>query len=121
MTLISQATDTERPSCVTNYLFVGGALAARSLNTLQHLGVTHILCLCPNELGQSEAQYPEHFEYRNFSIYDIDDANISSLFEDASDFIESVESRKSGKILVHCFEGKSSRQQVALHPLFLKF
>ncbi|XP_057841042.1 dual specificity protein phosphatase PHS1 isoform X2 [Cryptomeria japonica] len=118
MALISQAADTERPSCVTNCLFIGGALAAKSINTLQYLGVTHILCLCPNEIGQSEAQYPELFEYKNFAIYDTDDANISSLFEDACNFIEGVE-RIGGKILVHCFEGKSRSATVVLAYLML--
>ncbi|KAH9306501.1 hypothetical protein KI387_010905 [Taxus chinensis] len=119
MALISQAADTERPSCVTNCLFIGGALAAKSMNTLQYLGVTHILCLCPNEIGQSEAQYPELFEYRNFAIYDTDDANISCLFDDACDFIDAVE-RKGGRILVHCFEGKSRSATVVLAYLMLR-
>lgn len=66
--LISDAASTERPSPITDYLFIGGALAARSMYTLQHLGVTHILCLCTIEIGQSDSQYPDHFEYRNFSV-----------------------------------------------------
>lgn len=71
MALVSQAADSERPSHVTDSLFIGGALAARSINTLQLLGVTHVLCLCANELGQSEAQYPDLFEYKNFEVSDL--------------------------------------------------
>ncbi|TKY73702.1 Dual specificity protein phosphatase PHS1 [Spatholobus suberectus] len=66
--LISEAANTERPSAVTNNLFIGGALAARSTYTLQHLGVTHILCLCTNEIGQSDTQFPNLFTYKNFSV-----------------------------------------------------
>lgn len=66
--LISEAANTERPSSVTPALFIGGALAARSVYTLQHLGVTHILCLCSNEIGQSDSQFPDLFEYKNFSV-----------------------------------------------------
>eukprot|EP01018_Ginkgo_biloba_P037189 Gb_03643 [translate_table: standard] len=119
MTLISQAAETEQPSCITECLFIGSALSARSINTLQYLGITHILCLCPNELGQSEAQYPDLFEYRNFEICDVDDANISFIFEDASDFIENVE-RTGRKILVHCFEGKSRSTTIVLAYLMLR-
>jgi len=71
MALVSQAADSERPSHVTDSLFIGGVLAARSINTLQLLGVTHVLCLCANELGQSEAQYPNLFEYKNFEVSDL--------------------------------------------------
>lgn len=66
--LISDAANTEKPSLISGTLFIGGALAARSQYTLQHLGITHILCLCSNEIGQSDSQYPDIFEYKNFSV-----------------------------------------------------
>jgi atypical dual specificity phosphatase len=68
ISLISDAASTERPSQVTDSLYIGGALAARSTHTLKHLGITHILCLCANEIGQSESQKPGLFDYRNFSV-----------------------------------------------------
>lgn len=66
--MISDAASTERPSQITDNLYIGGALAARSMYTLQHLGITHILCLCSNEIGQADSQYPYLFDYRNFSV-----------------------------------------------------
>ena len=66
--MISEAANTEKPSLITSSLFIGGALAARSVYTLQHFGITHILCLCSNEIGQSDSQYPDLFEYKNFSV-----------------------------------------------------
>ncbi|KAL0441816.1 UNVERIFIED_CONTAM: Dual specificity protein phosphatase PHS1 [Sesamum radiatum] len=70
MGLISDAANTEKPSPISGGLFIGGALAARSVYTLQLLGITHILCLCSNEIGQEDSQFPELFEYKNFSICD---------------------------------------------------
>ncbi|KAE9587371.1 hypothetical protein Lal_00004400 [Lupinus albus] len=117
--LISEAASTERPSIVTNTLLIGGALAARSVYTLQYLGITHILCLCTNEIGQSDSQFPDLFQYKNFYVCDNEDSNISDIFEEACDFIDRVE-QTGQKILVHCFEGRSRSVTLVLAYLMLK-
>ncbi|KAJ7945637.1 Dual specificity protein phosphatase PHS1 [Quillaja saponaria] len=117
--LISDAANSEKPSLITNSLFIGGTLAARSVYTLQHLGITHILCLCSNEIGQSDSQFPDIFVYKNFSISDSEDTNIDSIFEEACDFIDYVE-QTNGRVLVHCFEGKSRSATLILAYLMLR-
>ncbi|KAG6549053.1 hypothetical protein Mapa_009496 [Marchantia paleacea] len=118
MALIVQGVQTERPSCVLKHLYIGGVLSARSFFTLQRVGITHVLCLCPNEFS-IEAEYSELYEFKSFQIRDVEDENISCYFEDACTFIDSVEEAE-GVILVHCFEGKSRSAAVILAYLMIR-
>ncbi|KAF6164315.1 hypothetical protein GIB67_029198 [Kingdonia uniflora] len=111
--LISDAGNT---SSISASLFIGGVLAARSLFNIWEL---HILCLCSNEIGQSDSQLPEHFQYKNFAISENEDTKISELFKEACNFIENTE-HSGGRVLVHCFEGRSRSATLVLAYLMLR-
>lgn len=68
LALISSMVNAEMPSCIIDYLFIGGAVSARSVDILEHIGITNIVCLCFDEIGQSDSQYPNLFQYKNFSV-----------------------------------------------------
>ncbi|XP_024385430.1 dual specificity protein phosphatase PHS1 [Physcomitrium patens] len=121
MIMISNGSDTEKPSCVLSpSLYIGSALAARSVNTLQHLRITHVLCLCPSDLEDANVgDFPELFTYKHLEVKDVEDENIAAHFEEACSFIAQAEGDNK-TILVHCFEGKSRSATMVLAYLMLR-
>jgi atypical dual specificity phosphatase len=44
-------------------------LICRSVHTLQHLGITHILCLCPSDLEDANVgDFPDLFTYKHLGV-----------------------------------------------------
>ena len=55
--LIVQASATQRPSEVVPGVFIGGVLAAKSAATLERIGISHVLSLCPLDVFDLSSQF----------------------------------------------------------------
>lgn len=107
-------------------LFVGSYGSANNLEALRNAGITHILCVSPS----LEFKFPESFTYLRLAVADVSSFRISDVFEEALGFIDSAIGA-GGKVLVHCFMGRSrsativlayliSRQKLTLHEALAK-
>lgn len=84
------------------YLYIGSVAGAYNLDTLKKNGITHILTCGQN----MRAKFPEIFKYKFVECVDLPDQDMMTFFEDCFDFIDNVKAQ-GGKILVHCFAGRS--------------
>ncbi|CAI5722435.1 unnamed protein product [Peronospora destructor] len=87
---------------VVSGLFVGSYGAANNKEALMGAGITHILCVS----STLPLNFPEVFTYLQLKVADQSSVNISELFDKAFAFIDSALS-SGGKVLVHCFMGRS--------------
>ncbi|CAL8107017.1 unnamed protein product [Orchesella dallaii] len=108
-------------------IFIGDEFAAKDIDTLKKLGITHIL---------NAAYVASRTHYHSYGIvdtcsdwyavrgYDFESLDfphfdLSRYFEDAADFIESANSSK-GKVLVHCYVGMSRSATLVIVYLMIK-
>mmetsp|Transcript_65746 Transcript_65746/g.208088 ORF Transcript_65746/g.208088 Transcript_65746/m.208088 type:complete len:152 (-) Transcript_65746:18-473(-) len=79
------------------------------------MGVTHVL----NLAKELEHVVPEHVHRKFIGLVDTVEEDISAYFREAVEWVHAAISNQ-GKVLVHCFEGKSRSVTVVLAYLMMK-
>ena len=97
------------PAQLMDHLFLGSIGAAMNKVGLKDLGITHVLTVA----DKMAPMFPAEFTYMKIDLLDSIDANLLEILPGALDFIESVK-ESGGKVLVHCFAGKSRSSSVCL-------
>ena len=98
-----------------NRVFLGSIGAAYNRDTLVSNKITHILCLCE---GVRE-KYDHDFKYFMCPMQDVPSCDIAVKFIPCSDFIEDS-INAGGRVLVHCFAGKSRCCAITMSYLMLR-
>ncbi|KAH6911543.1 protein-tyrosine phosphatase-like protein [Coprinopsis sp. MPI-PUGE-AT-0042] len=94
-------------------LFLGPFVASKSLETLQSLGITHVVCIRDaKEAFSVKPRFPEHFKYMTLDVEDNEEQNLIRLFPGAKQFIQEAIAN-GGRVLVHCNGG------ISLSPSFV--
>lgn len=97
-------------SRLTDFLFIGGAAAAKDRDNLMALGITHIIN-CAATIAPS--LFPDEFTYYNIQLRDHASQDIARYFYTVVDFIEKAR-RRGGRIFVHCVKGISRSPTIAM-------
>lgn len=91
----------------TDFLYIGSIGSAYNSEKMAQCGVTHILCLS----DVIRLNFPEKFTYLRVPMVDQTDYDILQDLPDIFKFIEEVKEAQ-GKLLVHCYQGKSRSSAV---------
>ncbi|KAH9933142.1 phosphatases II [Epithele typhae] len=95
------------------HLFLGPLQASKSIEILQSLGITHIVCIRDSKEAFSvRPRFPESFAYLVLDVQDSEEQNLISLFPGAKKFIDEAIAN-GGSVLVHCNGG------ISLSPSFV--
>ena len=97
-------------STETNVIFLGTLKAATNVDILRLLNIKSVLTLMGN-CPFSYSQY-DYITHKIISIYDIEEIDITAVFNEAFSFIE--ENLKHGSILIHCQAGISRSPSVLI-------
>jgi len=94
-------------------LLLGPFQASKSLELLQGLHITHIVCIRDaKEAFSVKPRFQEHFKYLVLDVEDNEEQNLIRLFPGAKAFIDQAIAER-GRVLVHCNGG------ISLSPAFV--
>lgn len=91
------------------FLYLGSAYHASRKDMLDALGITALINVsanCPNH-------FESHYQYKSIPVEDNHKADISSWFNEAIDFIDSIKNA-GGRVFVHCQAGISRSATICL-------
>ncbi|XP_041253728.1 dual specificity protein phosphatase 1 isoform X1 [Onychostruthus taczanowskii] len=97
------------PVEILPFLYLGSAYHASRKDMLDALGITALINVsanCPNH-------FEGHYQYKSIPVEDNHKADISSWFNEAIDFIDSVKN-EGGRVFVHCQAGISRSATICL-------
>lgn len=97
------------PVEILPHLFLGSAVHASNLSTLQRMGITALVNVSRATPTAALATYT----YKCIPVDDSGSAEIGRWFSDAIAFIDAVE-KSGGKVLVHCHAGVSRSATICL-------
>jgi protein-tyrosine phosphatase len=102
------------PDKITEHIYLGKANSAQNLETLQSIGITHILMV-----GYDlTAYFPKNIIYEHIELDDKENSAIDKFFFYAAQYINQVISN-NGKILVHCQAGVSRSASIVIAYLMI--
>jgi protein tyrosine phosphatase (PTP) superfamily phosphohydrolase (DUF442 family) len=102
------------PACIAEGLYIGGVGAARDLEALQALGVTHVVNASP----VVPCFHRRKMRYRSICVYDDEHDDIAQFFEATNAFI--AKGRRKGGVLVHCYAGQSRSSTLVMAYLIAR-
>ncbi|CEG40842.1 mitogen-activated protein kinase phosphatase 1 [Plasmopara halstedii] len=97
-------------SKLTDFLYIGGAVAAKSKSMLLQNGITHVINCAASV---APASYPDAFCYFNIRLRDHSSEDIARHFYSLFDFIERAR-ESGGRIFLHCVKGISRSPTMAI-------
>ena len=101
-------------SCILpNLFYLTGDTGARNLNQITTLGITHIINVSDTLENYFEMIAEPKFKYLKIAIPDSPEITITDYFPVAFDFITDAFSN-GGKVMVHCFAGKSRSASIVI-------
>lgn len=108
------------PIHIIDNIYLGSAFNAASYYKLKETYNIKIIMNITNEITN---YYPDDFEYKNYSVLDINEDSIEKYFDDSYNFINNnlhlIEDNHN--ILIHCFMGASRSASIITFYLMKKY
>jgi protein-tyrosine phosphatase len=103
------------PVHIIDNIYLGSAFNAASYYKLKEIYKINIIINVTNEISN---YYPEHFIYKNYNLYDINEDSITNFLDESYNFIEQ---NKDKQILIHCFMGASRSASIVSYYIMKKY